>query len=288
MAMRYSKAKLDWKPNKITLSLLDAWRLDRFKYDATAFEDYVEQMVRFFSTAEILTEEEARNIFEVNNDDRPPKRCGIPEPKDHRQDKLSLFLDKLHDTNEQQYPEITYFFVHRSVYFAFLGKPARIINHGTTHGQTRSPEQEILDVEDEEETQGFSEQQRFAQLAEQRGERQRQAEQERKKQRQTEERQLAQLSERRQTEQELFEEDDIQETHTSKGRKYLKKAQPDRGSLASLWNLDRERPYRKKPKPPRGIDAARRENDRKQTTQINLGKVIEPISQEQVELVKGE
>ncbi|KAF2176051.1 hypothetical protein K469DRAFT_761633 [Zopfia rhizophila CBS 207.26] len=79
-----------------------------------------------------------------------------------------------------------------------------------------------------------------------------------------------QAEEKRQTEQELFEEDDIQETHTSRGRKYLVKAQPDRGSLASLWNLDRERPYRKKPKPPRGIGAAQRENDRKQITQINL------------------
>ncbi|KAF1964839.1 hypothetical protein BU23DRAFT_363413, partial [Bimuria novae-zelandiae CBS 107.79] len=90
IAMRYSEAKLDWKPNKATLceiaayayrlgfkstpilnlmkesadrqialkALLEARRPDRFKYDAAAFEDYIDQMVGFFSTAEALTEEE--------------------------------------------------------------------------------------------------------------------------------------------------------------------------------------------------------------------------------------
>ncbi|KAH8722885.1 hypothetical protein GQ44DRAFT_729276 [Phaeosphaeriaceae sp. PMI808] len=178
-------------------TLLEARRPDRFKYDAAAFEDYIEQMVRFFSTAEALTEEEARNIYEVDNDGRPPKRCGVPKPKGQEQDKLSLFLDRLHDTNEQQCPEITSFFVRKSVYFAFWGKPARIANHGTSHGQTRTPEEEMVEVEAEEETREFAEQQRFAQLAERR-ESQRQVEQERE--RQAEEGHVAQLSERRRAE----------------------------------------------------------------------------------------
>ena len=159
-------------------------------------------MVGFFSTAEALIEEEARIIYEVDNDGRPPKRCGIPKPKDHEQDKLSLFLDKLHDTNEQQYPEITSFFVRRSVYFAFWGKSARIVNHGTAH--ERFPEQEILERETEEEMRDFVEQQQLAQPTEQERRRQKQAEQERERQRQAEEEQLARLVEERRAKEKLL------------------------------------------------------------------------------------
>jgi hypothetical protein len=229
IAMRYSEAKRDWKPSKATLcqiaahayrlefksmpilnlmqgsadrqialkALLEARRPDRFKYDADAFEDYIEQMVRILSTAEALTEEEARDICEVENDGKPHKRCGVPKPKDHEQDKLSLFLDKLHDASEQQYPEITSLFVRRSVYFAFWGKPAHIANYGTSHEQTPAPEEEMVEAEVEEETREFAQQQQFTQPAEKR-ESQRQSEQERKTQ--AEEGRLAQLSERRQTE----------------------------------------------------------------------------------------
>ncbi|KAF2690342.1 hypothetical protein K458DRAFT_383458 [Lentithecium fluviatile CBS 122367] len=218
--MRYSEGKLEWKPSEATLceiashayrlgfkstlildlikesadrqialkALLEARRPDRFKYDADAIEDYIDQMVRFFSTAEALTEEETRNIYKVDNDERPPKRCGIPKPKDHKQDKLSLFLDKLHSTNEQQNPEITSFFVRRSVYFAFWGKPDRIVNHGTTHEPF--PEQEILERENEE-MRDLAEQQRPAQPEEQEGRRQKQNEQERARHREAEEEQLA-------------------------------------------------------------------------------------------------
>ena len=118
-------------------------------------------MVRFFSTAEALTEEEARKIHEFDDDKRLPKRCGIPKPKEYKQDRVSLFIGKLHDTNNQQYPGITSFFVRRSVYFAFWGKLARIFNHGTTY--ERFPEREILERETGEEMRGFPEQQRLAQ-----------------------------------------------------------------------------------------------------------------------------
>jgi hypothetical protein len=387
IAMRYSEAKLDWKPSKATLceiaahayrlgfkstpifnfmkgsadrqialkALLEARKPDRFKYDAAAFEDYVDQMVGFFSTAEALTEEEARTMYEIDHDGRSPKRCGIPKPKDHEQDKLSLFLDKLHDTSEQQYPEITSFFVRRSIYFAFWGKSACVVNHDTAH--ERFPEQEILERGTEEEMRDFTEQQQLAQPAEQERRRQKQAEQEKERQRQAEEEQLARLVEERRAkeqllnqlieqtraeegrlaqlaeqrrseegqlvrlaeererqrhageknwiavqerqsqaeeerrrqadqnlfEEELFEEDNMQETRTSRRQRYLAKPQPDRASLASLWNPDRERTYRKKPKPPRGIGAARKKNGSKRITQIDLREVIKPATQKRAE-----
>ena len=265
---------------------------------------------------------------------------------------MSLFLDKLHNTNKRQHPEITSFFVHRSVYFAFLGKPARIFNHGTTHSQRQSSKQEMLEGGAEEETQEFTQQskqrkernrqieqerqadeERLAQLAEQRQaeerrlvqiakqrqakegqlfqlaqlaeERQREAEEkrnwitERERQWQAEEEERRQTEEdlfeeaeeekRRQVEEYLFEKDDIQETRTSKGQKYLAKAEPDRGSLVSLWNTDGGGGlHRKKTKTPRGIGATRREKDRKRTTQVDLGEVIEPVTQGQTGKDQGE
>jgi hypothetical protein len=264
IAMRYSEAKLDWKPSKATLceiatqayrlgfkstpilnlfqgsadrqiarkALLEARRPDRFKYDAAAFEEHIEQMVRFFSTAEALTEEEARNIHEADNDGRPPKRCGVPKPKDHEQDKLSLFLDKLHDTNEQPYPDITSFFVRRSVYFAFWGKTACIVNHDTAH--ERVPEQEILESETEE-TRDFTRQQRLAQPAEQERRRQQQAEQERERQRQVEEEHLARLVEERRAKETLLARL-VEQTRAEEERlaQLTEQRQAEEGGLAQL------------------------------------------------------
>ncbi|TAQ83758.1 hypothetical protein B7494_g7918 [Chlorociboria aeruginascens] len=50
---------------------------------------------------------------------------GIPYALDHERDRLSLFLDKLHNTGEEQCDKMSSFFIRRSVYFAFFGKPSR-------------------------------------------------------------------------------------------------------------------------------------------------------------------
>jgi hypothetical protein len=234
MAMRYSGGKLDWRPDKATLceiathayqlgfkstpimdfvrestdrhiahkALVEARRPEHFKYDASAFENHIQQMIGFFSTAKLLTEKETKEVLEVESHDRPPRRCGIPEPKDHKHDRLSLFLDKLHRTNEQEFLEIGSFFIRRSVYFAFFGRSLATTNRSTTPEQTRAPESDTHEVRTDEEVQLVFEQHR-TKLAEQENESQRLAERDLSrlmKKRSVEEDRLAQLAEQRQAE----------------------------------------------------------------------------------------
>jgi hypothetical protein len=85
----------------------------------------VEQIVSLFSAAQLVTEEEARAVVEIDCSDISPKRSGISYTQDHERDKLSLFIDQLHNTDEEQCDEMSSFFIRRSVYFAFFGKPSR-------------------------------------------------------------------------------------------------------------------------------------------------------------------
>lgn len=103
-------------------ALLEARRPDRYKYDENAFAQFVEQMIAFFSTAEAVAEED---LIEFDSPQRAPKRSGIPETGYYKTDKSLLFLEKLHNANEEQCDEITSFFIRRSIYFAFFGKPDR-------------------------------------------------------------------------------------------------------------------------------------------------------------------
>jgi hypothetical protein len=103
-------------------ALLKARDPTRYKYDDTAFANFVEQMVRFFSTAE-KREDETMMDFECYP--KTLKRKGIPQTGIYKADKSSLFLEKLHSIREDQSDEVTSFFVRRSVYFAFFGKPDR-------------------------------------------------------------------------------------------------------------------------------------------------------------------
>jgi hypothetical protein len=54
--------------------------------------------------------------------DKPPKRCGIPRAQDQQHDKALLFADKLHRDVDRS-AGVTSFFVRRSVYLAFFGRP---------------------------------------------------------------------------------------------------------------------------------------------------------------------
>jgi hypothetical protein len=119
-------------------ALLKARKPARYKYSEAAFEDYVEQIVNLFSAAQPVTVEQARAAVEIDYSDILPKRCGIPRTQDHERDKLSLFVDRLHNTDEEQCDEMSSFFIRRSVYFAFFGKPSRPI--------PRSEEVSLLDT----------------------------------------------------------------------------------------------------------------------------------------------
>jgi len=98
-------------------ALLEARRPDRYRYVDLA--RCVEQIVSLFSTAERVAEQD---VMEAACHLRGPKRSGIPETAFYEADKSSLFLGRLHSTNEEQYDEITSLFVRRSIYFAFFGK----------------------------------------------------------------------------------------------------------------------------------------------------------------------
>lgn len=58
---------------------------------------------------------------------RTLKRKGIPQTGIYKADKSSLYLERLHSIREDQSDEVTSFFVRRSVYFTFFGKPNRAI-----------------------------------------------------------------------------------------------------------------------------------------------------------------
>ncbi|KFZ13857.1 hypothetical protein V501_03496 [Pseudogymnoascus sp. VKM F-4519 (FW-2642)] len=64
------------------------------------------------------------------------KRCGIPRRRAYEEDRGSLFINHLHDGRQDQGQGITSFFVRRSVYFAFFGRPATMPANGhSTAGQ---------------------------------------------------------------------------------------------------------------------------------------------------------
>ena len=72
--------------------LLEARNPDQYKYDAAAFEGFVDQMTLFMATAQTLSGEGGITADEIEDSDGLPKRCGIPKTRDHIRDKALLFL----------------------------------------------------------------------------------------------------------------------------------------------------------------------------------------------------
>jgi Protein of unknown function (DUF3723) len=54
-------------------ALLKARKPDYYKYSEVVFEDYVEQIVNLFSTAQLITKEEARTVIEIDYSNILPK-----------------------------------------------------------------------------------------------------------------------------------------------------------------------------------------------------------------------
>ncbi len=52
------------------------------------------------------------------------RRCGLPSVEEYLEDSESLFINHLHDVDEEQGEGITSFFVRKSIYSAFFGKPS--------------------------------------------------------------------------------------------------------------------------------------------------------------------
>ncbi len=52
------------------------------------------------------------------------RRCGLPSVEEYVEDSESLFINHLHDVDEEQGEGITSFFIRKSIYFAFFGKPS--------------------------------------------------------------------------------------------------------------------------------------------------------------------
>ena len=102
-------------------ALLKARDQNKYYYDSTAFERYVETIVEFFNTASEVPETASLRKDEYCSDE-PPKRCGLPILRHHETDRKLLFIDNLHREVERQ--GITSFFIRRSVYLAFFGLPA--------------------------------------------------------------------------------------------------------------------------------------------------------------------
>jgi hypothetical protein len=76
---------------------------------------------------------------EVNASDRPPKRCRMQHTQAER-DRLILFLDKLHNPDEDECDEMSSFFVRISAYLAYFGRPTRAgVGSSTAHRQQRNP-----------------------------------------------------------------------------------------------------------------------------------------------------
>ena len=52
------------------------------------------------------------------------RRCGLPSMEEYVEGSESIFVNYLHDVDEEQGEGITSFFVRNSIYFAFFGKPS--------------------------------------------------------------------------------------------------------------------------------------------------------------------
>ena len=73
----------------------------------------------------------------------PARRCGKPRIQSFKADRNLLFVYHLHDTRQDQGDGITSFFVRKSVYLAFFGRPSRIgnaANMGEHTADTEDPE----------------------------------------------------------------------------------------------------------------------------------------------------
>ena len=69
------------------------------------------------------------------------QRCGLPSLEDHMKDQESLFIDHLHNAEEEQGKGVTSFFIQKSVYCAFFGRSLLPVLESTSPTQSQSGNQ---------------------------------------------------------------------------------------------------------------------------------------------------
>jgi hypothetical protein len=123
-----TKRSSDWEIARS--ALLKARKPDRYEYDDALFEAHVGQIARMFSTAIPLPLEQLSPALVSDDPDASGNRCGLPGEDAHKQDGKFLYMAALHTQRKEQGEGITSFFVRRSVYFAFFGKPEDVSADG--------------------------------------------------------------------------------------------------------------------------------------------------------------
>jgi hypothetical protein len=106
------------------VALLNARKADRYEYTGQSLESHIEQIVRLFTTATPLSLEQSCPAFVSDDPAAAGVRCGFPDEEAHARDAKSLVIANLHAEVDEQGESVTSFFVRRSVYFAFFGRPS--------------------------------------------------------------------------------------------------------------------------------------------------------------------
>jgi hypothetical protein len=120
-------------------ALLQAQRPDRYRilYEGDQFDILINQIVSCFTHAVPDQPDRSQELL-ADSTMKPRIRSGVPQTRTQKQDNALLFLGCLHAEVEIA-RTITTFFVRRSVYFAFFGKP-------TPHGRIPDGDQPMGDV----------------------------------------------------------------------------------------------------------------------------------------------
>ena len=109
--------------------------------DRTVLREFADLAERLgFKSPEIIALKEhpqARNARDPSEISKPllvtdgagvkkKRRCGLPSVEEYVEDRESLFINHLHDVDEEQGEGITSFFVRKSIYSTFFGKPSSL------------------------------------------------------------------------------------------------------------------------------------------------------------------
>ena len=277
-------------------ALLKARDPNRYKYDDAAFANFVEQMVRFFSTAEKRVDE---NLMDFEGYPKTVIRKGIPQTGVYKADKSSLYLERLHSICEDESDKVTSFFVRRSVYFAFFGKPDRATREkleklieeeqGRLMEQNRQ-EQEQWQAQLAREEQNRLDQERRLEQEKQKAEQERleqvRLEQERQRAEQERLKQVRLEQERQKVEQERLEQVRLEQIRLEQEKQ---KAEQERlARMEQRRNRKTEERSNQKPIPARGKGDKEQttnspgavQKNRKRTTRIDFGKLAESVIQQ--------
>jgi hypothetical protein len=272
-------------------ALLRARKPGRYQYDAASFENFINQMVSFFNSAKEETSDSMITDM-ISSSGTLPKRCGIPRNRDYEQDQPLLFMDNMHDVEGER--EITSFFVRRSVYFAFFGKPSR--TDGNTNYEQERERAEATRQEQERQEQGKQEQERKEQERQEQ-ERQEQERQERERQERVE--QATRLKYKKQEQERARRETKLrkergerqererakQEQATRFERERLEREQTEEAERAQVARLERDRLEREQAEQAERAQAARLERERLEREQAKRATKLE---QERLEKERAE